>query len=280
MGFKIIVDSCCDAKSVPGGTPVINVPLRITIDGKTYIDDVSINTVWLISAMRGSKVLPVTSCPSPMEYAEAMSGDDDGFVITLSSKLSGSYQSACAGLELKKGSGRIHVFDSQSACAGEARIAYEIGDMISKGLSFDEIVRQGEDYIRDMKTFFVLQSLESLIKAGRVGRIAGQFASFMQLRPVMSDDGVGNIMLLEKARGTKNAMEKLVNIVCAQEEKMRLKGREKKPLTISHCNAPELALNLKQSILERCPGITDITVLPTGGLSTFYAFDGGIVIGY
>ena len=87
-------------------------------------------------------------------------------------------------------------------------------------------------------------------------------------------------MLLEKARGTKNAMEKLVNIVCAQEEKMRLKGREKKPLTISHCNAPELALNLKQSILERCPGITDITVLPTGGLSTFYAFDGGIVIGY
>ena len=103
MGFKIIVDSCCDAKSVPGGTPVINVPLRITIDGKTYIDDGSINTVWLISAMRGSKVLPVTSCPSPMEYAEAMSGDDDGFVITLSSKLSGSYQSACAGLELKKG---------------------------------------------------------------------------------------------------------------------------------------------------------------------------------
>lgn len=280
MGFKIIVDSCCDAKSVPGGIPVINVPLRITIDGKTYTDDGTLNTIWLLSAMRGSKALPVTACPSPAEYAEAMSGEDDVFVVTLSAELSGSYQSAMLGVEMKKGGGRVHVFNSQSASAGQSRITLEIADMISRGLTFDQIVAEGEEFVRDMKTFFVLQSLDSLIKAGRMGKITGSLATFMQLRPIMSDDGTGGIMLFEKARGTKNAIDKLVNIIGAQEEKMRLAGRPKKPLCISHCNCPELALDLKKKILEKCPGITDVGILPTGGLSTFYAFDGGIVVGY
>ena len=280
MGFKIIVDSCCDAKSVPGGIPVINVPLRITIDGKTYTDDGTLNTIWLLSAMRGSKTLPVTACPSPAEYAEAMSGEDDVFVVTLSAELSGSYQSAMLGAEMKKGSGRVHVFNSQSASAGQSRITLEIADMISRGLTFEQIVTEGEEFVRDMKTFFVLQSLDSLIKAGRMGKITGSLATFMQLRPIMSDDGTGGIMLFEKARGTKNAIDKLVNIIGAQEEKMSLAGRPKKPLCISHCNCPELALDLKKKILERCPGITDVGILPTGGLSTFYAFDGGIVVGY
>ncbi len=280
MGFKIIVDSCCDAKSVPGGIPVINVPLRITIDGKTYTDDGTLNTIWLLSAMRGSKALPVTACPSPAEYAEAMSGEDDVFVVTLSAELSGSYQSAMLGAEMKKGGGRVHVFNSQSASAGQSRITLEIADMISRGLTFDQIVAEGEEFVRDMKTFFVLQSLDSLIKAGRMGKITGSLATFMQLRPIMSDDGTGGIMLFEKARGTKNAIDKLVNIIGAQEEKMRLAGRPKKPLCISHCNCPELALDLKKKILEKCPGITDVGILPTGGLSTFYAFDGGIVVGY
>ncbi len=280
MGFKIIVDSCCDAKSVPGGIPVINVPLRITIDGKTYTDDGTLNTIWLLSAMRGSKALPVTACPSPAEYAEAMSGEDDVFVVTLSAELSGSYQSAMLGVEMKKGGGRVHVFNSQSASAGQSRITLEIADMISRGLTFEQIVAEGEEFVRDMKTFFVLQSLDSLIKAGRMGKITGSLATFMQLRPIMSDDGTGGIMLFEKARGTKNAIDKLVNIIGAQEEKMRLAGRPKKPLCISHCNCPELALDLKKKILEKCPGITDVGILPTGGLSTFYAFDGGIVVGY
>lgn len=281
MGFKIVVDSCCDARSVPyPNIPVINVPLRITIDGKTYVDDGSLNTVWLISAMRASKALPVTACPSPAEYAAAMNGEDDCFVVTLSSQLSGSYQSAVLGKSLKTGSGRVHVFDSQSASAGQSRIAYEIGAMISSGLSFDEIVEKGEAFVKDMKTFFILQSLDSLIKAGRMSKITGQIATFMQLRPIMSDDGTGGIMLYEKARGTKNAVEKLVNIIALQAEKMHLAGREQKRLSISHCHCPELALNLKKMILEKCPMITDICIDPTEGLSTFYAFEGGIVVGY
>lgn len=281
MSFKIIVDSCCDLRSLPQqDIPLVQVPLRIHIDGKCYVDDGTINTVGLIAAMRGSKAQPTTACPAPLEYAEAMSGDDDCFVVTLSANLSGSYQSAVAGAELKTGSGRVHIFNSCSASAGEARLAAELADMIDRGLSFDEIVTQGEAYLHSMRTYFVLDSLDYLIKAGRIGKFAGQLATFMQIRPIMGEDGSGNILPLGKVRGTRNALDRMVEFVRNQQRKLEAEGRENRPLCISHCNCPERALEVKKLILEKCPGITDIQILPTSGLSTFYAFDGGIVVAY
>lgn len=279
MGFRIIADSCCDVKAC-GGVPFVSVPLRITIDGRTYTDDGSLNTIWLINAIRGSKTQPLTACPSPSEYAEAMSGDDDVFVVTLSSELSGSYQSAIAGAGLKEGNGRVHVFNSESASAGESRIVGEIASLISRGLPFSEIVREVEAFIKDMKTYFVLQSLDNLIKAGRMGKLTGSIATFMQLRPIMSDDGHGNIMLHEKVRGTKNAINKLAAILAGDIKSKLGQGQPLRPLAISHCNCPELALELKNLIMEKCPEIREISISPTGGLSTFYAFDGGIVTAY
>lgn len=280
MGYKIIADSCCDIKSVTCDAELVSIPLRITIDGKTYVDDGSINTIWLINAIRGAKAQPITACPSPAEYAEAMSGDDDVFVVTLSSELSGSYQSAIAGAGLKEGVGRVHIFNSESASAGESRIVDEISSLISRGLPFDEIVRETELFIRDMKTFFVLQSLDNLIKAGRMSKLTGSIATFMQLRPIMSDDGHGNIMLHEKVRGTKNAIIKLAGIMADEVRKKLGRGDPLRPLSISHCNCPELALELKNLIMEKCPELKEISISPTGGLSTFYAFDGGIVTAY
>ena len=281
MAYKIIVDSCCDARSIPtGDIPVIQVPLVLNIGGKSYVDDGTLNSVWQVAAMRAAKDQPSTACPSPAEYADAMSGEDDCFVITLSANLSGSYQSAVAGLELKTGSGRVHIFNSCSASAGEAAIAFELANLIHRGLAFDEIVEQGEAYLRSMRTFFVLESLDYLIKAGRIGRFSGQLATIMQIRPIMGEDGDGNIIPIAKVRGTNPALRRMVEQVKAQDEKMREAGRPRKHLVISHCNCPERALDVKKMIQEACPEITDITILPTGGVSTFYAFDGGIVVAY
>ena len=127
MGIKIIADSCCD---LPGfyqndwGATLI--PLKITVGGATYVDDGSIDTAELISVMKSSSSSPSTACPSPSDYADAMSGEDDVFVVTLSSQLSGSYQSARAGAEMKRGSGRVHVLDSQSASAGEVLLVHNL----------------------------------------------------------------------------------------------------------------------------------------------------------
>ena len=281
MAYKIIVDSCCDARSVPSGDiPVIHVPLILNIGGQSYVDDGTLDPAWQVSAMRAARNQPTTACPSPAEYADAMSGEDDCFVITLSGNLSGSYQSAMAGKELKTGSGKVHVFNSCSASAGEVNIAYYVAELIRKGLSFEEIVQQGETYLRSMRTYFVLESLDYLIKAGRIGKLAGTVATVMQIRPVMGEDGDGNIIQLGKIRGTDKALRHMVEHIKAQDEKMKAADRAQMPLVICHCNCPERAQLVKQYVQAACPNITDIHILPTGGVSTFYAFDGGIVVAY
>lgn len=281
MAYKIIVDSCCDARAVPSGDiPVLSVPLVLTIDGTNYVDDGTLVPQQLITALRAARSQPSTACPSPAQYADAMSGEDDCFVVTLSANLSGSYQSAVAGMELKTGSGRVHIFNSCSASAGEANIAYYVAELIGKGLSFEEIVQQGEAYLHSMRTFFVLENLDYLIKAGRIGKLAGTVATVMQIRPVMGEDGNGNIIQLAKIRGTDKALRHMVDLIHAQDEKMKAEGRPQMPLVISQCNCPDRAQYVRQLIQEACPNITDVRILPTGGVSTFYAFDGGIVVAY
>ncbi len=281
MPFKLIVDSCCDKQDLRSERlRTIVVPLTISIDGMTYTDDDSLDKLWLIKAMRESKKLPATACPSPAEYAAAMSGEEDCFVVTLSKELSGSYQSAVAGMDIKTGSGRVHIFSSGTACAGEARLACKIAELVERGLPFEEIAQQGDEFIKGMKTYFILQSLDSLIKAGRINKIVGQMAGIIQMRPIMTEDGSGNIVLLEKARGTANAIARLVQIVCRRAEERRSLGDVRDTLVISHCNCPELAESLRKDILRASKTITNISIEKTSGISTFYACDGGIVIGY
>lgn len=279
MAFKIIADSCCD---LPGfyenDWGVTLVPLKITIGDKTYTDDGSIDIPGMISDMRSTPKTPSTACPSPSDYADAMSGDDDVFVVTLSSPLSGSYQSAKAGVGLKSGSGRVHVFDSQSASAGEVLIVSRLLQMIKEGLGFADIVVKAEQFIAEMKTFFVLQSLDNLVKSGRISRLVGQLASILHMRPIMGEDGAGNIILLEKARGTQNAMKRLGEIVAETAEKAANPARD--TLVIAHCCCPDRAEALKKQVLKQSKRIRNVLVVPTGGLSTVYANDGGIVVGY
>lgn len=278
--FKIVADSCCDIPGLQNNTlGVTLVPLKITIDDTTYVDDGTTGQLQLIEAMHNSRKAPVTACPSPGEYADAFSGDDDVFVVTLSSHLSGSYQSAMSGRELKTGSGRVHVFDSKSASAGEVRIVLEILHLIEAGCSYEEIIEKVTAFIENMTTLFVLQSLDNLIKAGRMNRLVGQVATFLHMRPIMGADD-GQIALVEKVRGTQNAMRRLAEIIAQQVDALAEKGDFRHTLVMAECNCAQRAEALKQSILEKTRHIKQILVVPTGGLSTTYANDGGVVIGY
>lgn len=281
MSIKVIADSCCDLPDFYENEWGVNlIPLKITVDGTTYTDDGSIDTHDLIRAMKASSSSPSTACPSPSDYADAMSGDDDVFVVTLSSQLSGSYQSAKAGAELKRGTGRVHVLDSQSASAGQVLLVHNLLRLIKEGLGFSEIAIRAEKLAAEMKTFFVLQSLDNLIKAGRISRLVGQLASILHMRPIMGEDGAGNILLLEKARGTQNAMKRLGELVIETAEKAKAILPARDTLVIAHCNCLERAQELKKQVLHGSSVIRNVLIVATGGLSTVYANDGGIVVGY
>ena len=281
MNIQIIVDSCCDVTDALRNVLSLSLAsLKITVGEHFYEDDGTIDTGVLVADMKACRTAPTTACPSPEEYAALMSQADASLVVTLSSKLSGSYNAACVGRDLaleKAPEKKIHVFDSESASAGETRIALLLRDMIDGGIGFEEIVEKATAFIANMKTHFVLEDLGNLVKNGRISRTAGFVGTMLNLRPIMGENGHGEIIPLEKVRGTANAMRRLVELVAEETDHLPAAS---KLLVLSHCNCQERAMQLKKAFLERCAVFKDVIVVPTGGLSTVYANDGGIVIAF
>lgn len=278
MKYRIVADSCCDlTDKMKEELNCRLVPLSITVDNLTFVDR-NLDTKILLEAIELSKNAPKTACPSPDEYVKAMGDDPEEavFAVTLSSKLSGSYNSAALARSLLKEEHpdkKIYIFDSMSASAGETLVAHTIEKLAKLGSTFEEIVTKTEDFIRGMKTYFVIESLETLIKAGRVSRFKGAMAAMLSFRPIMSSDGAGSIKLYENIRGTFNALTRLAEIVAIQ-----CVGKES--LVIAHCNNPDRAQFLKEKIIKNGARLKDIFIVETAGLSTTYANNGGIVLAF
>lgn len=280
--MKILVDSCCDlSEELLSRTGAQVAPLVVTIDGAHYVDDGTVDIPSYLDAMKASREPARSACPSPQEYAGRIGEDgDDCFVVTLSSKLSGSHNAALVGAQLAAEEAperRVHVFDSESASAGETYLALLLREMIDAGRTFEEIVRAVEEKIRSLHTLFVLDSLDNLVKNGRVSRAVGLLASVLSIRLVMSDDGTGGIRQLAKARGIRAALSQMVE-VCRKHTEGLAAGSQR--LVLSYCNCLERARDVQRMIRERCPAIGEIVMTPTSALSSMYAFDGGIVIAY
>lgn len=276
MKSKIVADSSCDLnEDLKEKLNVSLVPFRIDVDEQSFTDNKDININKLIKAMKKSPNPVKTSCPSPGDFAIEYMGPEDLFVVTISSKLSGTYNSAFLAKEMIEEDDPdkfIHVFDSKSASVGETLVAMKIQELIDQKLKNFDIVEKVDKYITEMKTFFILESLDNLIKNGRISKTKGIVANLLNLKPIMGDDGDGNIKLVENNRGSKKAFKRLVQIIGETEEKF-----EEKVLAIAHTNALEKAEKLKNEI-EKAYNFKDIVLVKTGGLSTAYANDGGIIL--
>lgn len=282
--MNIIVDSCCDlsTKELRERTDTTVAPLTITIDGKDYVDDGSVHIPSFVDAMKASSAPCRSACPSPEYYCDLIRrAAGDSFIITLSSHLSGSFNAAMLGKSMAEEDHdhphRIHVFDSESASAGETYLALMLRDLIEAGKNFEEIVETVEEKIRGLHTLFVLDSLDNLVKNGRVSKAVGMIAGLLSIRLVMSDDGHGSIKQLAKARGIKNALSQMVE-VCRKHTQDLAAGSQR--LVLSYCNCKERAQQVAQMIHEKCPAIGEIVMTETSALSSMYAYDGGVVIAY
>jgi DegV family protein with EDD domain len=168
----------------------------------------------------------------------------------------------------------IKVFNSFSATVGETMIAYKLGELIEAGFNRDEIIEKTEKYIEEMQTLFVLDSLDNLIKAGRMGKLKGKIASFFNIKPVLGATPEGTITLVDKARGSKRAIRKLIEKIGERGENL-----EEKVLGIAHCNALEKAEYIKGKAAEKY-SFREIIIVETAGISTVYANEGGIVLAF
>ena len=280
--MTILADSCCDlSPELLKKTQAKIAPLTITIDDTHYVDDGTVDIPPYLAAMKASKNPVRSACPSPDLYAEDIRATEgDCFIVTLSAKLSGSHNAASLGVQLVQEDmpeKKVHVFDSESASAGETYIALMIHDLIAAGKSFEQIVELVEEKIRSMHTLFVLDSLDNLVKNGRISRTVALLANVLSIRLLMSDDGHGAIKNISKARGIKGALGQMVETCRKHTEGLAAASQR---LVISYCNCPERARQVRDMIREKCPAIGEIILTPTSALSSMYANDGGVVIAY
>ena len=276
--FKIVVDSCCDlTKEIKERFDISTVPLFIDVGDQHFMDDENLDREKLLEAMRNSTEVPKTASPGPKPFLNLYEKYENTFVVTLSKELSSSYQNAvlAKNILLEEAKDKfVKVFNSFSASVGETMIAYKIGELIEAKLGRDEIINKAEKYIEEMKTLFVLDSLDNLIKAGRMGKLKGEFASLLNIKPILAGTREGTITLLDKARGSKNAIKKLIDKI--GEVGNNLKD---KVLGIAHCNALERAEYIKKEAAKRY-NFRDIIIVETAGISTVYANEGGVILAF
>ncbi len=277
MKIKIVGDSCFDTnEQLRKIDNIETVPLTINIDGREFKDK-DLDTKEILNLMKNSEKSPKTASPAPQDFMKAYEGEENVFVVTLSSQLSGTYNSAmiAKNMFLEKATNKfIHVFDSLSASIGETLIGLKILELANENHEESEIVEKVGKYIGEMKTFFLLESLDNLIKAGRINKVIGKLATAFSIKAIMGSTDKGTIRLVDRVRGSKKAFKRLVDIIGEQGEKI-----EEKVLGIAHCNCLEKAQKLKEEIQNKY-NFKDIIIVETAGISTVYAYDGGIIIAF
>ena len=276
MSYKIVVDSCCDLPVEYRKNPKFEVvPLILEIDGNVIVDDDTFDQADYLAKVAASENCAKTACPSPELYMNAYDCDaDDVYVVTLSSKLSGSYNSALLGKDLfheEKGDKNIHIIDSLSACCGEANIALKAMELAESGLSFNEVVIEVEKYRDEMATYFVLDSLDTLRKNGRLTGMKALVATTLNIKPVCIG-AKGEIMQKSQGIGIRKALVKMTEIVASE-----IENPEDKRLIITHVNCYERACVVRDLILKKVP-FKETLIVDAAGVATTYAGDGGIVV--
>ena len=276
MTYKIIGDSCLDlTEELKKDLHFQMIPLTLMIEDKTIIDDETFNQKEFIRLVKESEDYPKTACPSPEMFKEAYHCDAENiFVITLSGPLSGSYNSAVLAKSLYEeeyGHKNICVINSESASSGELNIALHIRDLCEQGLSFEEIEKEANAYRDRMKTYFVLETLDTLKKNGRLTGLSAFIATALNIKPVMSAEK-GEIIKVDQARGINKALQKMTEHV------INTGGNtEEKRLVISHVNAPERAQYVKDILCAKAK-FKEVVITDTAGVATVYANDGGIIV--
>lgn len=277
MSFKIVVDSCCDLTEEYRKNPhFVVVPLTLIVGTEEIVDDETFDQAAFLRKVKECSTCPKSACPSPQQYMVEYEGADDIYVVTLSDQLSGSYNSAQMGKQMyfeEKGEKNIYVFNSISAAAGELLLAKMIFEKASAGMAFDKVVEEVEKFKASMQTFFVLESLDSLKKNGRLTGIQAVLATTLNIRPVMYGTRNGTIEKAAQCRGFEKALMKMVDLVNGQ----TAGTQANRPAVISHCNNPKAAEMVKQQLLKTGE-YPDVIIADAAGVSSLYENDGGIVV--
>lgn len=278
MSIKVLADSSCEIPAgLKGQDAIISVPFKLYVDDVEMVDDEQLDVISFIDKMVKASVVPRSACPAPNDFQVHFNGEEDCYIVTISSKLSGTYNSAmlAKSMYLEEVPNKfIHVFDSKSASIAETLIAMKVLELNNLNLKREALVEKVNEYIAGMTTYFVAESLDNLMKNGRMSKLKGTIATALNIKPIMGADGEGEIKLIDKARGSARAFQRMLELIVEN-----AKNPEERVLAISHVNNLERAMWIKEELIKRC-NFKDIVVVQTSGLSSLYCDNQGIILAF
>ena len=272
MSYIIVSDSSSNAHVIEG-VKYTTVPMKV-LGPKEYVDTPELDVAGMVEDLKSFKAKSGSSCPNVQEWIDAFGDADEVYGVTISRNLSGSYNSACqaaeAYMEANPGK-KAHIFDSFSAGPEMAMIAEKIAEYAEAGCDFDTVIEKVEAYQNNVHTLFSLESLTNLARNGRVNPAVAKIAGVLGIR-IIGDANMGQITPIHKVRGHKKAMQTIVEMM---EERGFYDGAL---IRVAACFAETQANDLKALVLAKWPN-TRFVIEPTRGLCSFYAEEGGLMIG-
>ena len=278
MTWKIVADSGCDYRQLENlafDTEFVSVPLKIQVADQVFVDDANLDIDKMMETMYATSEASKSACPSPDDYLRAFEGAKHIFVVTITGTLSGSHNSAQLAKNIyleEHPDTQIHVIDSLSA-GGEVDVVVEkLNELIDQGLSYDEVVKAITDYQTKTKLLFVLAKVDNLVKNGRLSKLIGAVVGLLNIRMVGEASATGTLELLQKARGPKKSLQ-------AAFEELLKGGYAGGRIVMAHRSNEKFCQQLSELVREKYPQAA-ISIVPTSGLCSFYAEDGGLLMGY
>lgn len=271
--FQILVDSASDLKNDYIQDENIGfkvIPLIVLTGDKEYVDDDNIDTKAMLEDMHKAKKTS-SACPAPDSFLQEFDKAEHTFIVTITAKLSGCYNSAVVAKNSYEKPENIHVVDSKATCGTEVLIVDKLVKLIKEGKEFNEIVEEIEKFRNKKMLHFILQKFDNLIANGRMSKIAGLIANTLVIRPICIAEE-GEIKMVKKVFGIKNAFAKMIQMI-----KEKCKHPEEETLIISHCQAEEEAEQVKTDIQKVCD-FKEIRIMPMKGLCSYYALEKGVIV--
>lgn len=272
--IKLIIDSSSNMKSDPDQNVEV-VPLTISFGGKDYIDDQNLNIREFLNDMNQNQVAGKTTCPSIQAWLNALEGTEKAIIITMTSGMSGTFSSALQAktmYEEKHPTSQIIVVDSRSAGPELTIVLHGIEKMIQGDIRFVDLEEVIAKFRMRTHLLFILQSLHNLSLNGRVSPVAAKVAGLLKINLIGTASKEGKLGPLTKARGMKKAMRELLKYM----KDDNYHGGE---VIIDHCENEKDAEIIKDKILAEYPD-AQVTIRPMRGLCSFYAEEGGIMVGF
>lgn len=277
MKWKILTDSGSNIREIdnlPENTAFDLIPLILHVESKDFVDEPTLNIEELLTAMANASTSS-SACPAPGAYAEKFEGAENVICFTISSELSGSYNSAELGKTIaleKNPDANIHIFDSRTAGGEIDMLVYKALKLIEEGKEYEEVIAALNAYHKGTHTGYMLQSIENLVKNGRVSKMVGSLVGLLNINLIGMRSLEGKIEMSNRARGEKRALKTFVNEIYEQ-------GYNGKHIEIGHVQNESLAQRMADMIREKHPD-AEINIRPNSGLCSFYAEKSGLIAGF